>query len=79
MGGKNISKTDNLIELAEALDLSGKEAQEVLKTREFREAVDQDWMRSRRMGVTAVPTFFCDNQSVVGAQPYEALANLASP
>ena len=76
--GKNIAKTDNLIELAEALDLSGKEAQEVLKTSAFREAVDQDWMRSRRLRVTAVPTFFCDQQSVVGAQPYAVLVNLVS-
>ncbi len=76
--GKNIAKTDNLIELAEALDLSGREAQEVLNTSAFRQAVDQDWMRSHRLGVTAVPTFLCDQQSVAGAQPYAVLENLVS-
>ena len=77
--GKNISKTGNLVELAESLRLSGKEARVVLKTGAYREAVDQDWMRSRRLGVTAVPTFLWGQKFVVGAQPYEVLANFVSP
>jgi len=74
--GKNIARVSVLVALAEGLGLSGTEAEQVLTTRAFREAVDQDWLRSRQLGVTAVPTFRCNRQSVVGAQPYEVLAGL---
>ena len=74
VGGKNIARINILVELAEGLDLSGREAEQALKTRSFREAVDQDWMRSRQLGVTAVPTFIMGQQRLIGAQPYEALA-----
>ena len=74
--GKNIGKTDVLIELAGALDLSATEAERVLQTREYKDAVDNDWTRSRQMGVTAVPTFIFNRQWAVGAQPYEVLARL---
>jgi predicted DsbA family dithiol-disulfide isomerase len=76
VNGKNIAHIGILIELAEGLGLSGSEAEQVLESRTFKEAVDQDWLRSRQLGVTAVPTFHYQGQSVVGAQPYELLARL---
>jgi len=74
--GHNIAQIAVLIELVEGMGLSGAEAEQVLKTRAFRGAVDRDWLRSRQLGVTAVPTFRCNRQSVVGAQPYAVLAGL---
>lgn len=74
--GKNIGKTDTLVEIAESVNLSGKDAEAVLKTRAFKTDVDKDWARSRELGVTAVPTFVCNKQIVVGAQPYESLERL---
>ncbi len=71
--GVNIGKTDELVSIAESVGLSAKESRRVLEARDFREAVDTDWSRSRRMGVTAVPTFMLNQRAVVGAQPYEAL------
>ena len=71
--GKNIGNVSELVALAGEIGLSGTEAQEVMETRSFREAVDRDWQRSRAMNVTAVPTFIMDSQAVVGAQPYETL------
>ena len=59
--------------LAKSLGLPDKEAQKVLETGAFREAVDLDWSRAYRMGVTAVPTFVIGQRAMVGAQPYEAL------
>lgn len=76
--GKNIAAIDILAELAESVNLSAKEAQKVLRTRGFKEAVDRDWQRSHRLGVTAVPTFLMNHNSVIGAQPYAVLANLVS-
>ena len=63
-------------ELAEAVGLPEKEAGEILKTRAFKEAVDSDWALCEKMGISAVPTFVLDHQSLVGAQPYEALEQL---
>ena len=71
--GKNIGKKAVLIELAKKVGLPGKEAGEILESRAFRQAVDEDWNLCMERGITAVPTFVIDHQSVVGAQPYEVL------
>ena len=74
--GKNIAKADALVGLADAVGLPEKEACEILQTRAFKEAVDSDWALCEKMGISAVPTFVLDHQSLVGAQPYEALEQL---
>jgi predicted DsbA family dithiol-disulfide isomerase len=71
--GRNIGKVEELVDLAKSVGLSEQEAKTVLQLRRFREAVDSDWSRARAMAISAVPTFVLDNQSVVGAQPYEVL------
>ncbi len=70
---KNISDPTMLIELAESIGLSGADAQQIINNRTFKDAVDQDWSRSREMFVTAVPTFFINEQRLVGAQSYDTL------
>jgi predicted DsbA family dithiol-disulfide isomerase len=71
--GKNIAKKGVLLELAKKVGLPVKEAREVLESRSFKEAVDEDWKLSMKWGVTAVPTFVIDGHAVVGAQPYDVL------
>jgi len=73
VNGKNIAKKEVLLELGKKMGLPVKEAEEVLESRPFKAAVDEDWKLSIRRGVTAVPTFVVDHQVVVGAQPYEVL------
>jgi len=48
----------------------------VLSERRFKDAVDADWAKSHRYGVTGVPTFVADRYGVVGCQPYEVLEQL---
>jgi predicted DsbA family dithiol-disulfide isomerase len=48
----------------------------VTQPRSYKAAVDADWDKSRRYGVTGVPTFVVGNRGMVGAQPYEALEEL---
>ncbi len=74
--GKNIAKADVLVKLAKTAGLPEKDAGEILQTRAFKEAVDSDWALCEKMGISAVPTFVLDQQSLVGAQPYEALEQL---
>jgi predicted DsbA family dithiol-disulfide isomerase len=73
VNGKNIGKADELVVLMKSIGLPEKEVRSVLELRTFKEAVDSDWMRSRSLGITAVPTFMVDQQAIVGAQPYEVL------
>jgi len=73
---RNIGDTEVLVGLAQSVGLSGEEARAVLAERRFKDAVDADWAKSHRYGVTGVPTFVADRHGVVGCQPYEALEQL---
>jgi predicted DsbA family dithiol-disulfide isomerase len=76
--GLNISQLDVLTELAVDAGLEGNAVEAVLQERRYAEAVDADWLRSRRLRITAVPTFLFNGQRLVGAQSYESLRNLIS-
>ena len=73
---KNIGKPDVLTKLAEENDLPADEATDVLLSRKFKEAVDDDWRRCAAFGVNAVPTFHAGRYLMVGAQPYSELQRL---
>jgi predicted DsbA family dithiol-disulfide isomerase len=70
---KNIGKVDTLVVLSESIGLSGDEARHVIQDRTFREAVDADWVRSRALEITAVPTLVMGSHGIAGFQPYEVL------
>jgi predicted DsbA family dithiol-disulfide isomerase len=74
--GRNIADIHLLVEIAASVGLPADEARKVLEERRFGDAVDADWQKSHRYGVTGVPTFVADRHGVVGAQPYEVLAQL---
>ena len=76
--GRDIGDPDELVKIAEAVGLAGDKAREVIETRSFKQAVDEDWEKSHRYGVTGVPTFVAGDQGVVGAQPYEVLEQLVA-
>jgi predicted DsbA family dithiol-disulfide isomerase len=73
---RNIGDPEVLIEIATANGLPADEARQVLAERRFSDAVDADWEKARGWGITAVPTFVADKYGVVGAQPYEVLAQM---
>ena len=73
---RNIGDADILVEIAEQVGLDGAEARKVIDERRFKDAVDADWQKSATYGVTGVPTFVAARYGVVGAQPYETLAQL---
>lgn len=75
--GLNIGDVEVLVGLAKKVGLPEDKAREVLEKRTFKAAVDADWEKSREYGVTGVPTFVAGGYGVVGAQPYEALEQLA--
>ena len=73
---KNIGKVDVLTKIAEENDLPKDEATDVLLSRKYKGAVDEDWRRCAAFGVNAVPTFLAGKYLMVGAQPYEELKRL---
>ena len=73
---KNIGKAEVLAQIAEENDLPRDEATEVLLSRKYKDAVDDDWRRCAAFGVNAVPTFLAGKYLMVGAQPYEELKRL---
>ena len=73
---KNIGKAEVLAQIAEENDLPRDEPTEVLLSRKYKDAVDDDWRRCAAFGVNAVPTFLAGQYLMVGAQPYEELKRL---
>jgi len=74
--GRNIGDPEVLVEIAASVGLPATQAREVLEHRTHKAAIDADWEKSRRYGVTGVPTFVVGRNGAVGAQPYEALEEL---
>ena len=72
--GKNLHEIETLAAAAESVGLKGGDLDEILRSKTFKTAVDQDWLRSHQLGITAVPTFRLNGENLVGAKPYEQLA-----
>ena len=71
--GQNLANQNLLVRLAGEAGLLTQEATKVLENREFIEAVDIDWMRSRQIGISCVPTFVVGHYGISGAQSYDML------
>jgi predicted DsbA family dithiol-disulfide isomerase len=76
--GRNLHEIETLAAAAESIGLKGADLEEVIRNKTFKSAVDQDWLRSHQVGITAVPTFRLNGETLVGAQPYEQLAAFLS-
>ena len=74
--GKNLGDMEVLVEIARSCGVDPAAAREALTERTFKDAVDADWAKARRYGITGVPSFVARNQKLVGAQPYEILEKL---
>jgi predicted DsbA family dithiol-disulfide isomerase len=77
--GRHIGEAHVLAKIAESVNLNGKDVQKIIQDRTYREAVDLDWKRSYELSITEVPTFLCNHQVLVGAQPYETLKTFLLP
>jgi predicted DsbA family dithiol-disulfide isomerase len=75
---RNIGDPGVLVEIAASVGLPAEEARAVIEERRYKDAVDADWAKSHRYGVTGVPTFVAERYGVVGAQPYEVLEELVA-
>lgn len=74
--GRNIALLPELEDILSSLGLDARDGLAALASGRLAAAVDQDWARSRGLGISAVPTFLAGGRTVVGAQPYPALEQL---
>jgi predicted DsbA family dithiol-disulfide isomerase len=74
VNNSNVGDIEVLVNVAESVGLSRDESRAVLSQRLFKDAVDADWLKARRLGITGVPTFMRDGSKLVGCQPYDVLA-----
>ena len=72
--GRNLADKRVLLDVAQSVGLPVDEAESILDNRTFKHEVDADWQKARQYGITGVPTFVVNGSKVVGAQPYEVLA-----
>lgn len=72
----NLARLDNLVAIAGSVGLDKDAAKGALESRAMQATVDEDWRRSRTLGITGVPTFVCGERIAVGAQPFEAIERL---
>jgi predicted DsbA family dithiol-disulfide isomerase len=70
---RNIGDVEVLVDVAQSAGIPAEAARDVLTQRTFKDAVDADWEKARRYGITGVPSFVAGNQKVSGAHPYEVL------
>jgi predicted DsbA family dithiol-disulfide isomerase len=76
--GRNIGSPEELVPLARASGLPGEEALRALGEEAWARAVDDDWARSRRLGVSSVPTHACGGRFASGFVSYENLARFVA-
>jgi len=69
----NLAEIEVLVDLAVSVGLSADKARAVIRERIFRTDVDNDWQMAYEKHVRAVPTLVIGENSLVGAQPYEAM------
>ena len=74
LDGVDLSKTENLVEIAEAAGLDRTQAEQCLADPQSRQAVSDEDQRARAIGVEGVPFFIFNGKlAVSGAQGPEAL------
>ena len=71
--GLNVGLESVILDVVSKSGLDPEEARDVIKNRLFMKNIDEDWNKSRTYGVTGVPTYVYQKQSIVGAQPLENL------
>jgi predicted DsbA family dithiol-disulfide isomerase len=74
--GSNIALVEELLKIAGAAGLPLAEAETVLGSRSFAPAVDTDWERAEKLGITAVPTHLCGGKRLTGFNDYAAFVKM---
>lgn len=61
---------DDLIKYAEEISLNITQFEDCLKSEKYKEEVAYDYLTGMNIGVSVTPTFFINNQTIIGAEDY---------
>jgi len=75
---RNIGDPGVLVDVARSVGLPADAVHDVLVNRTFEKAVDEDWEKARRYGITGVPSFIAGKYKLVGAHPYDTLVQFVT-
>lgn len=74
--GLNITDKSVLLDIVDACGLAKNDAQKVIETGVFSNAVDMDWQKSEELVIQVAPTYILNNSRLMGFQTYERLEGL---
>ncbi len=75
---RNLADKSVILDLAASADLDVAEAEEIIDSRSYADAVDRDWAKARELELVAAPTFLMKGQRLVGAKPYQILEKMVA-
>jgi len=64
-------KEENLLQYAKEIGLNMKKFEQDWKSKEVKDIIQRDMDDAKKAGVNATPTFFINNQMIVGAEPFD--------
>ena len=67
-----------VLDIAASAGLDVAQAEKVIGSRSYADAVDRDWAKARELELVAAPTFFMKDQRLVGAKPYQVLEKMVA-
>jgi predicted DsbA family dithiol-disulfide isomerase len=73
---RNIGSASVLVDLAKDIGLSEKEAESIIETRSFKDAVAADWSRSLKIDPEYIPSLMIGEKLLVNPQQYELFEQL---
>ncbi len=75
---RNLADKAVILDLVAFAGLDVAQAKEVIASRSYADAVDRDWAKARELELVAAPTFFMEDQRLVGAKPYPVLDKMVA-
>lgn len=75
---RNLADKTVVLDIAASAGLDVAQAEKVIGSRSYADAVDRDWAKARELELVAAPTFFMKDQRLVGAKPYQVLEKMVA-
>lgn len=76
--GRNLADKAVILDSVALAGLDVEQADKVIASRSYADAVDRDWAKARELELVAAPTFFMEDQRLVGAKPYPVLEKMVA-
>ncbi len=75
---RNLADKSVILDLVVSAGLDVVQAEDVIDSRSYADAVDRDWAKARELELVAAPTFLMKDQRLVGAKPYQILEKMVT-